>query len=82
MICISTDSKGNKDQNDTIEMTGMSLKESSGCLLKPFLSDEVLSGHLNNAPGRNIGNISVIINAGSADTPSSPNYMPGTDKVG
>ena len=46
----------------------------SGCLLKPFLSDEILQGHVNNnlaGHGRNMqaGNTSVIIS--SSDTPTN-----------
>ena len=50
----------------------------SGCLLKPFLSDELLQGHVNNnltGHGRNtqVGNASVVIT--SSDTPTSSGYL-------
>jgi hypothetical protein len=53
----------------------------SGCLLKPFLTDELLQGHVNNnltGPGRNIqiGNASVVIT--SSDTPTSSGYLLST----
>ena len=65
LICITSETAkgGGKDGAGDLDIQ---MKE-SGCLLKPFLSDELLQGHvnnnLNNSHGRNIqmGNASVVI---------------------